>query len=351
MPVAAVGGEVKGHDHQVALAHPDLAVATRAEVRLGGLIGLDAADLHLAHPKTAHSTRARHTARAANTKTTSVRSVTCLRKGLKPTASVSSLPMETIRLDRSDDGIVTITLDRPEKKNAINAVMWDELLETFRAIADNDEDRVVVITGAGGAFCSGADLSGGNPTGRSRHQLAAMRHVADVCIALHRIPQPTIAKVGGVAAGAGLNMALGCDLIVASDDARFSEIFARRGLTIDFGGSWLLPRLIGMHKAKELALFADIISAQEAAELGIVNRVVPATDLDKFVDDWARRLAAGPPIALAQTKRLLSNAFAVTLEQALEDEGWAQTVNFSTADTVEAMTAFLEKRDPRFSGR
>src|SRR6195256_3195592 len=161
--------------------------------------------------------------------------------------------METIRLDRSD-GIATITLDRPEKKNAINAVMWDELLETFRAIADNDEDRVVVITGAGGAFCSGADLSGANPTGRSKHQLAAMRHVADVCIALHRIPQPTIAKVGGVAAGAGLNMALGCDLIVASDDARFSEIFARRGLTIDFGGSWLLPRLIGMHKAKELAL-------------------------------------------------------------------------------------------------
>ena len=258
--------------------------------------------------------------------------------------------METIRLDRSD-GIATITLDRPEKKNAINAVMWDELLETFRAIADNDEDRVVVITGAGGAFCSGADLSGGNPTGRSRHQLAAMRNVADVCIALHRIPQPTIAKVGGVAAGAGLNMALGCDLIVASDDARFSEIFARRGLTIDFGGSWLLPRLIGMHKAKELALFADIISAQEAAELGIVNRVVPATDLDKFVDDWAHRLAAGPPIALAQTKRLLSNSFAVTLEQALEDEGWAQTVNFSTADTLEAMTAFAEKRDPRFSGR
>jgi enoyl-CoA hydratase/carnithine racemase len=258
--------------------------------------------------------------------------------------------METIRLDRSD-GIVTVTLDRPEKKNAINAAMWNELLETFRAIADNDEDRVVVITGAGGAFCSGADLSGASPTGRSTHQLAAMRHVGDVCIALHRIPQPTIAKVGGVAAGAGMNLALGCDLIVASDDARFSEIFARRGLTIDFGGSWLLPRLIGMHKAKELALFADIISAQEAVEFGIVNRVVPATDLDKFVDDWAHRLAAGPPIALAQTKRLLNNSFGVTLEQALEDEGWAQTVNFSTADTVEAMNAFVEKRDPRFTGR
>src|SRR5258706_11345143 len=189
------------------------------------------------------------------------------------------MPMETIRLDRAE-GIVTITLDRPEKKNAINAVMWQELLATMRAISLNDDDRVVVITGAGGAFCSGADLSKGSPTEQSRHQLAEMRNVADVCMALHRLPQPTIAKVGGVAVGAGMNMALGCDLIVASEDARFSEIFARRGLTIDFGGSWILPRLIGMHRAKELALLADIISAKEAAELGLVNRVVAPDQLD-----------------------------------------------------------------------
>ncbi len=258
--------------------------------------------------------------------------------------------METIEISRAEN-VVTITLNRPEKKNAINAVMWDELLSTFREIADTPSDRVVVITGAGGAFCSGADLSGGNAVGEQRHQLAAMRHVGDVCLALTRMPQPTIAKVGGVAAGAGANLAFGCDLIVASDEARFTEIFARRGLSIDFGGSWFLPRLIGMHKAKELAFFADIISAKEAADFGVVNRVVPAGDIDRFVDDWAHRLAAGPPIALAQTKRLLSNAFAVTLEQALEDEGWAQTVNFTTADTAEAMKAFLEKRDPKFSGR
>ena len=258
--------------------------------------------------------------------------------------------METIEVTRAE-GVVTITLNRPQKKNAINAVMWDELLATFREIGDTASDRVVVITGAGGAFCSGADLSGGNAVGVQRHQLASMRHVADVCIAQHRLPQPVIAKVGGVAAGAGANLAFGCDLIVASDEARFSEIFARRGLSIDFGGSWFLPRLVGMHRAKELAFFADIISAKEAADMGLVNRVVPAGDLDRFVDDWAQRLASGPPIALAQTKRLLTNAFAVTLEQALEDEGWAQTVNFSTADTVEAMNAFLEKRDPRFTGR
>ena len=185
----------------------------------------------------------------------------------------------------------------------------------------------------------------------ARHQWHNMRHVGDVCLALQRIPQPIIAKVPGVAAGAGCNLALGCDLIVASDEARFSEIFARRGLSIDFGGSWLLPRLVGLHRAKELALFADIISAKEAEAMGLVNRVVPAGELDAFVDSWAARLAAGPPIALAQTKRLLNNAFEVTLEQALEDEGWAQTVNFGTKDTAEAIGAFVEKREPRFEGR
>lgn len=258
--------------------------------------------------------------------------------------------LETITVAR-DAGVVTVTLNRPEKKNAINGVMWDELLATFREVGFNSDDRVVVITGAGGAFCSGADLSGGGTGRREMHQLASMRHVGDVCLALARLPQPVIAKVGGVAAGAGLNLALGCDLIVASDEARFSEIFARRGLSIDFGGSYFLPRLVGMHKAKELALFADIISAKEAEAMGLVNRVVPAGQLDAFVDDWARKLAAGPPIALAQTKRLLNNSHAVTLEQALEDEGWAQTVNFSTADTAEAMAAFLAKRDPKFEGR
>jgi 2-(1,2-epoxy-1,2-dihydrophenyl)acetyl-CoA isomerase len=246
---------------------------------------------------------------------------------------------------------VTITLDRPEKKNAINLLMWDELLATLREISGSGEDRVVVVTGAGGAFCSGADLSGGGgDLVGHRHQLASMRHVGDVALALHRLPQPTIAKVGGVAAGAGANMALGCDLIVASDDARFTEIFARRGLTIDFGGSWLLPRRVGLHRAKELALLAEIISAKEAEAMGLVNRVVPVGELDAFVDDWATRLAAGPPIALAQTKRLLNNAFAVTLEQALEDEGAAQTVNFGTKDTLEAMSAFVEKRAPNFKG-
>jgi 2-(1,2-epoxy-1,2-dihydrophenyl)acetyl-CoA isomerase len=261
--------------------------------------------------------------------------------------------METIDVARSSTGVVTVTFDRPAKKNAINGTMWDELLATFREVAQRDDDRVLVLTGAGGAFCSGADLSDGdeNIVGGSRHPLAGMRHIGDVVVALHRVPQPTIAKVGGVAAGAGANLAFGCDLIVASDEARFTEIFSRRGLSIDGGGSWLLPRLIGLHRAKELAFFADIISAKEAESFGLVNRVVPAGELDAFVEDWAGRLAAGPPLALAQTKRLLNNGLNVPMEQAVNDEGAAQTVNFRTRDTAEALAAFLEKREPRFEGR
>ncbi len=256
--------------------------------------------------------------------------------------------METILTARSD-GIVTVTLNRPEKKNAINGVMWRELLETFEEIMGRTEDRVMVLTGAGGAFCSGADLTSEATDDRPR--LVRMREVADVALALHRIPKPTIAKVTGVAVGAGLNMALGCDLVVASDDARFSEIFSRRGLSLDFGGSWLLPRLIGLHKAKELAFFADVISAKEAADFGIVNRVVPSADLDRFVDDWARRLASGPPLALSMTKTMLNESFESSMDHALEDESRCQTVNFASADTAEAMNAFVAKRDPRFEGR
>jgi enoyl-CoA hydratase/carnithine racemase len=256
--------------------------------------------------------------------------------------------VETIQVARSE-GVVTVTLDRPAKKNAVNDVMWRELLATFTEVADSSDDRVLVITGAGDAFCSGADLSNAGAT--DRHQLEVMRGIGDVALRLHRLAKPAIAKVNGVAAGAGLNLALGCDLIVASDEARFSEIFARRGLSIDFGGSWLLPRLIGLHKAKELAFFAEVISAKEAQEFGLVNRVVPAGELDAVVVDWARRLAAGPPLALSMTKTMLNNAFAVSMDQALEDEGRCQTVNFGTADTAEAMAAFLQKREPRFQGK
>jgi len=259
--------------------------------------------------------------------------------------------LQAIIVERNDDGIVTVTLNRPEKKNAANNTMWNELLATFREIGQSASDRCVVLTGAGGDFCSGADLRAGDDASARQHQLARMRHVTEVAMSLARLPQPVIAKVRGVAVGAGMNMALGCDLVVASENARFSEIFARRGLSIDFGGSWLLPRRVGLHKAKELALFADIINAAEAERIGLVNRVVPDVELDAFVAEWAKRLAAMPPIAIAQTKRMLNNSMNVTLEEALDDEGAAQTVNFSTKDTAEAISAFTEKREPKFQGR
>jgi len=256
--------------------------------------------------------------------------------------------METLLVER-DCGVVTVTLNRPEKKNAANGQMWDDLLAVLAEVAETDSDRVLVITGAGGAFCSGADLS--DTSALTRNGLARMRHIGSVALALHRLAKLTIAKVGGVAAGAGANLAFGCDLIVASDQARFSEIFSRRGLSVDFGGSWLLPRLIGLHKAKELAFFADVISASEAERLGLVNRVVPPDQLDAFVDDWAAKLAGGPPMALSMTKTMLNNSLMVSMDQALEDEARSQTVNFASKDFGEAVTAFIEKRDPSFEGR
>jgi len=259
---------------------------------------------------------------------------------------------ETIIVDRRD-GVVTITLNRPERKNAGNGLMWQEFRRALDEVERQRTDRVLVVTGAGGAFCSGADITdpGGVSGDPDDPHLVRMRIFGDVMLALHHLPKPTIAKVGGVAAGAGCSLALQCDLVVASEGARFSEIFSRRGLSVDGGSSWLLPRMIGLHRAKELAYFADILSASEAAEIGLVNKVVPDDQLDAFVDGWATRLAAGPPLALSMTKRLLNSGSLVSMAQALEDEARAQTVNFFSSDTHEAMRAFAEKREPRFEGR
>jgi len=261
---------------------------------------------------------------------------------------MKSKELETLIVDVADNGVVTVTMNRPEKKNAANAVMWDELRDTWNALAVDPDVRAVIMTGAGDAFCSGADLGG---QGRDRHQLISMNLIHQTVEALYSIMVPVIAKVNGVAAGAGMNMALACDLILASDQARFSEIFARRGLSVDFGGTWVLPRLIGLHRAKELAFFADVISAEQAAEFGIVNKVVPHNQLDSETNEWANRLAAGPPLALAMTKRMLTLNASNDFKSALEAEGMAQTINFYTQDTKEAVAAFLDKRDPKFQGR
>ena len=262
---------------------------------------------------------------------------------------MSDAGTDNLRVER-DGGIVTVTLDRPEKKNAVIPPMWQALGDLFDELAFDASARAIVLTGAGDEFCSGADLWA-PPDEEPPHQLLAMRQVSRAIQGLHDLPQPTIAKVPGVAAGAGCSMALACDLIVASDRARFTEIFAKRGLAVDGGSSWLLPRLIGLHKAKELAYFADIISASEAEQLGLVNKVVPHDELDAFVQDWAARLATGPPIALGLTKKMLNNASHVTLAQALEDEARSQSITLASADTRDAFAAFVEKREPHFRGR
>lgn len=258
--------------------------------------------------------------------------------------------METLQVER-DGGIVTVTLNKPQKKNAVDPTMWVEMARIWDDIARNPRrDRAVVVTGAGGDFCSGADLwlpPGEEPP----HQLTAMRAVSAAIQGLHDLPQPTIAKVPGVAAGAGCSLALACDLIVAGDKARFAEIFPKRGLALDGGSSWLLPRLVGLHRAKELAFFGDIIGAAEAERIGLVNRVVPDAELDEVVTGWAERLASGPPVALAQTKRLLNESMHRSLAEALDAEGIGQLTSVGTEDAKEAVKAFLAKREPTFRGR
>ena len=274
--------------------------------------------------------------------------------GLRPMA-VSIVPAmgeqhhQTLVVDRVD-GVLTVTLDRPERKNALNDRMLIELLELLGSTADDPEVRAVVLTGAGDAFCSGWDLADPGEVD-DRSGLARMRRLHRLATALHELPQPTLARINGVAAGAGLNLALGCDLTVASADARFSQIFARRGLATDFGGAWLLPRLIGLHRAKELALFGDVVGAEEAHRLGLVNRVVAPDELEAAVAEWANRLAGGPPLALAQIKGMLNRSFETSFAAGLDAETTAQALCFTSADTAEAMGAFFDKRDPRFEGR
>jgi enoyl-CoA hydratase/carnithine racemase len=244
--------------------------------------------------------------------------------------------------------VVEVTLDRPAKKNAINREMIDELRDVFGEIAANaTEDRVVVIAGSGGAFCSGADLTGRTP---GVPPLVGMRSVGQACLALRSLPQPTIAKVVGPALGAGLNLALACDFVVASDTARLCEIFVKRGLTVDFGGSWLLPRLVGERKAKELVFFGDFVDGAAAVEMGLINRVLPVDEIDAFVATWASRLANGPSLALVACKRLLDQSYSVSLSEAVEAEARAQAASFESADAAEALAAFMEKRPPVFRG-
>ena len=240
-----------------------------------------------------------------------------------------------------DGDIGSITLDRPERLNACTGAMFDALHDAAMTMRV-ERPRVVVFRGAGEHFCSGADVSGDDADRieGADHALHTMRRIGDAVIALH----------AGVAVGAGFGFALAADLMVCTSRARFSLIFARRGLSLDFGTSYLLPQRVGLHRAKEMAFTAAEYDADAAREIGFVNEVVAAGGLEAAVADLAARIAAGPPLALSMSKRLLDNAAHQTMAQAVEAETLAQNVNFTTDDVAEAATAFVERRKTTFRG-
>ena len=255
-------------------------------------------------------------------------------------------------------GVVTATLNRPERRNAVTISMFRRLRELIAEVESNPDDRVLLLRGAGGVFCSGGELSadehGSDNQARgslAAHSLALIRDAAGgAALALHRLPKPTIAMVEGLAAGAGANLAFGCDLVYAEESARFCEIFIRRALTLDCGGTWLLPRIVGLQKAKELAFFGEWIEAPEAERLGLVTRTFASEDFESGVRERAEKLAAQAPVALALTKQALNDSHHTSFSQALDLEAAAQALCTGTEDFAEGMTAFFEKRPANFKG-
>jgi enoyl-CoA hydratase/carnithine racemase len=251
-----------------------------------------------------------------------------------------------------EDQVATISLDRPAVKNAMSWVMFNEIGDAFERAGKDDAVRCVVVAGAGGAFCSGADLKDpANLTTSESEARNRMQTIDGIVRKVATCPKPTIAMVTGVAAGAGCNLALLCDLIVASRDARFAELFVTRGLVVDFGGTWALTRLLPLHRAKELALLGDLISAEDAERLGLVNRLCDPGEVEEVVRSLAARLAAQPPRTVALIKENLNRAVERSLEENLAAENATQPLCLTSEDTREAVMAWVEKREPHFTGR
>ncbi|MGD0698993.1 MAG: enoyl-CoA hydratase-related protein [Trebonia sp.] len=254
------------------------------------------------------------------------------------------------------DGIRRITLNRPEAANALRPVDRDRLIELINEADEDNEVRVVVIAANGRHFCSGADVSGIARSGSADAKRAtdSMRKIMNgaqrLVAAVLDCGKPVIAVVNGAAAGIGAHLALAADLVVAAEDASFVEVFVRRGLVVDGGGAYLLPRRIGMQKAKELAFFGDKLPAAEAQALGLVNRVVPAAELGKAADEFARRLAAGPTTAISLTKRLLNASPDGDRAASFLAEAMAQEIQSSAEDSREGVRSFMERRPPEFRG-
>ncbi|MFD5424318.1 enoyl-CoA hydratase/isomerase family protein [Streptomyces sp. NPDC127084] len=257
-------------------------------------------------------------------------------------------------LHRTDNSVSWITLNRPE---AMNAVTWDQRERIIALLADASADpgvRAVVITATGKGFCAGADLRGA--PAREGERVAGdvartiRRGAQRLIAAVLDCEKPVIAAVNGTAAGIGAHLAFACDLVLAAESARFIEVFVRRGLVPDGGGAYLLPRLVGPQRAKELMFFGDALSAVDAQRLGLVNRVLAAGDLEKTAREWSERLAQGPTRALALTKELVNASLDADRATAFAAEAAAQEINMTTSDANEGVASFVERRVPRYRG-
>ncbi|MER6953230.1 MULTISPECIES: enoyl-CoA hydratase-related protein [unclassified Streptomyces] len=255
----------------------------------------------------------------------------------------------------TDHQVTHLALNRPETLNALTPEARDRLIGLLAAASADPDVRAVILTGTGRGFCAGADLrgSGGGAGERVAGDVARTLRVGAqrLIAAVLDCEKPVIAAVNGTAAGLGAHLALACDLVLAAESARFFEVFVRRGLVPDGGGAYLLPRLIGPHRAKELMFFGDALTAPDAERLGLVNRVVPDGDLDKTAREWAARLAAGPTRALALTKQLVNASLDSDRTTAFAAEAAAQEINMTTTDAREGVASFVERREARFRGR
>ena len=264
--------------------------------------------------------------------------------------------VEAAVLHADADGVRRIRLNRPEAANALRPVDRDRLIELVNEADEDHAIRVVVIAANGRHFCSGADVTGiaRSNSGDAKRATDSMRKIMNgaqrLVAAVLDCGKPVIAVVNGAAAGIGAHLALAADLVVAADDASFVEVFVRRGLVVDGGGAYLLPRRMGMQKAKELAFFGDKLPAAEALALGLVNRVVPVAELDAAADEFARRLAAGPTTAISLTKRLLNASPDGDRAAAFLAEAMAQEIQSTADDSREGVRSFMERRPPEFRG-
>lgn len=263
-------------------------------------------------------------------------------------AAMADAAPTTIRLEVAD-GVATVTLNRPDVINAMNADMRREVLATFKSLGRDEAVRAVILTGAGRGFCSGADLRGGS--GEREFRRVLEREYNPLIRAIRDLPRPVIAAVNGVAAGAGVSLALACDLVYASEEARFIQAFVRIGLVSDSGSTRTLVRALGRHRAAQLIFTGEPLSAAEAQTAGLVNVVLPAAELMGGVREAAARLAQGPTRAIAYDKRLINAAEDESLDESLALEAQLQEVAGRTEDHKEGVAAFAEKREPRFVGR